>query len=195
MLLLPMALALTLQVSPPQQAPPAPAPAPRPAPKIYNEAADAQAAIDAAVKLAALDEIRVLINWGANDNERATKFASLRRERELGALFSDEYKVVFVDVGRGDRNVDVAKKYGATIAPDSLPAVTILDHTGQVLAQGASRDLQSDTDPAAFDPKKVSAFLLKYKAPTPDAVAPFEAALGQAKHDGKSVFVWFSAPW
>ena len=50
-------------------------------------------------------------------------------------------------------------------------------------------------DPAAFDPKKVSAFLTQYKAPAPDANAPFAAAIDQAKREGKSVFVWFSAPW
>ena len=193
MLLLSMAIALSLQVSPPQQAPPAPVA--RPAPRIYNEAADAKAAIDAAVTSAALDEIRVLINWGANDDERSTKFAALRSARELGSYFSDEYKVVPVNVGHGDRNLDVARQYGATIAPDSLPALTILDHTGKVLAQGVARDLLSDTDPAAFDPKKVAAFLAKYQSPAPDARAPFEAAMSRAKREGKSVFVWFSAPW
>ena len=193
MLLSSMALALSLQVSPLQQAPPAPAA--RPAPRIYNEAADAKAAIDAAVKSAALDEIRVLINWGANDDERSAKFAALRSARELGSFFSDEYKVVPVNVGHGDRNLDVARQYGATIVPDSLPALTILDHTGKVLAQGAARDLLSDTDEAAFDPKKVAAFLAKYQSPAPDAAAPFEAAMSQAKREGKSVFVWFSAPW
>ena len=137
----------------------------------------------------------VLINWGANDSERSTKFAALRRERELGPFFADEYKLVFVNVGHGDRNLDVAKTYGAAIVPDSLPALTILDHAGKVLAQGSSRDLQSDADPAAFDPKKVSAFLTQYKAPAPDANAPFAAAIDQAKREGKSVFVWFSAPW
>jgi hypothetical protein len=193
MLLFSMALALSLQVSPPQQAPPARTV--RTAPPIYNESADAAAAIDAAVKLAALDEIRVLVNWGANDDERSAKFAALRSLRELAPLFIDEYKVVPVNVGHGDRNLDVARKYGATIAPGSLPALTILDHTGKVLAQGASRDLLSDSDPAAFDLKKVAAFLAKYQAPAPDATAPFEAAMSQAKRDGKSVFVWFSAPW
>ena len=193
MLLFSMALALSLHVSPLQQAPPAPAP--RPAPRIYNETADAKAAIDAAVKSAALDEIRVLINWGANDNERSVKFAALRSTRELGSFFTDEYKVVPVNVGHGDRNLDVARQYGATIAPDSLPALTILDHTGKVLAQGAARDLLSDTDPAAFDPTKVAAFLAKYQSPAPDARAPFEAAMSQAKREDKSVFVWFSAPW
>ena len=89
----------------------------------------------------------------------------------------------------------LAKTYGAAIVPDSLPALTILDHAGKVLAQGSSRDLQSDADPAAFDPKKVSAFLTQYKAPAPDANAPFAAAIDQAKREGKSVFVWFSAPW
>ncbi len=190
-----MALSLALQVSP--QAAPAPAPAatPRPAPKTYNDTADAQQSIDAAVKLAAEDRIPVLVNWGTNGDERCTKFVALRRNPDLGKFFADEYRIVYVDVGHGDKNLDVAKRYQATIVADSLPALTVLDDTGKVLAQASSRALQSDSDPAAFDPEKVSAFLTRYKAPAPDAVAPFEAAMAQAKREGKYVFVWFSAPW
>jgi hypothetical protein len=199
-MLLPMALSLALQVSPAPQISPAPqvppaAPAPRPAPKVYNETADAQKAIDAAIKLADEDGIRVLINWGANDDERAAKFVALRRDAALGRLFTDEYRAVYVDVGKGDRNIDVANRYHATIDAGSLPALTILDGTGKVLAQGSSRALQSDSDPATFDATKVNAFLTKYKAPAPDANAPFDAAMDQAKREGKYVFVWFAAPW
>lgn len=205
---LPVTIALTGQaVPPPPTAPPptirtapaqvvgaAPAQSPRPAPKTYNETADAKATIEAAVHAASTDDIRVLIVWGANDNERCAAFDTARRSRDMGTAFSDEYKVAFVDVGKADRNLDVAKSYGVTLAADTLPALTILDQQGKVVANLSSRDLAAEGAPG-FDSKKLAAFLTSHQAPPPDATAQFEAAQKQAKSEGKTLFIWFSAPW
>ncbi len=80
---LPLVLAMSGQaLPPPQQAPPPPpqqavpatptvAPRPPQAPrKIYTETADAKALIATAIAGAEESDIRVLINWGANDDER-----------------------------------------------------------------------------------------------------------------------------
>jgi hypothetical protein len=203
--LLPVVLAMTVQAAPPPQTPPiqtvprqtvgAPAQTPRPAPKLYNETANAKAAIETAVKAADTDDIRVLINWGANDDERCKAFSAAQRARDVSpAFFSDEFKVAYVDVGRADKNLDVAKAYGVKLDASALPALTVLDQKGKVLANISSRDLAS-ADGTGFDSTKISAFLTQYKAPAPDAVAPFEAAVKQAKREGKTLFVWFSAPW
>lgn len=200
---LPLVLAMSGQVTPVQPPPPQPVTAARvvqrpaaPA-KIYDETADAKARITAAITAANVDDIRVLINWGANDDERCAKFAQVLKSPEVTRtrFASVEYKVVNVNVGRLDKNLDLAKTYSATIAEGALPALTVLDQAGQVLAQTSAPDLLADVDPAAFDPKKVAAFFTAHQAPAPDALAPFEAAVKQAKRDDKSVFVWFSAPW
>ncbi len=171
-------------------------PAPRP---LYDEKADAKAAIEAAVHSAATDGIRVLINWGANEDPGSKKFAEARRAPAIiestPSFFSDEYRVVNVDVGHLDKNADLAKVYGATLLPDGLPALTILDATGKVVVNTTAAKLRPEGDSGGIDPPKLAAFLKRYQAPAPDAVAPFEAALNQAKSEGKTVFVWFSAPW
>jgi hypothetical protein len=207
---LPFALTLAMagQAAPPPQAPPAPvvpaqtiaAPAqtvrpPATPPKTYKEDAVAKTQIADAITAAATDDIRVLINWGANDDERCKAFIAAQRSREVaGTFFSDEYKQAYVDVGHLDKNLDVAKMYGVKLEAGALPALTVLDQNGKVLANISSRDLAS-ADATGFDAKKISAFLTTYKAPAPDAIAPFEAAVKQAKRDGKTVMVWFSAPW
>jgi hypothetical protein len=203
---LPLVLAMSGQAPPPQQAPPQPpqqsvpaTPVTRPAQaprKIYNETADAKAQVATAIAGAEESDIRVLINWGANDDERCTRFSQTQRAPEIAGprFFSDEYKVVYVDVGHGDKNMDVAAAYGAKPAAGALPYLTVLDKAGKVLAGAPSSDMTGD-DPAAFDPKKVAAFLAKYQAPAPDADPPFRAALSQAKKDGRYVFLWFTAPW
>jgi hypothetical protein len=184
-----------------QTAPPPPAhvvtppPAQRPAPKLYDETANGAAQIKAAIAAAHVDAIRVLINWGANGDALSTAFAAaLRLPVVVQTRYSaDEYKVVNVDVGRADRNLDLAKRYGATIKAGALPALTVLDETGKVLAQATAAEFLSS--PAAFDPAKIAAFLTAHQAPAPDAIQPFNDAVARAKRDGKTVFVWFSAPW
>lgn len=202
---LPFVVTMIGQVAPPpppQTAPAqvvvAPAQVARPPatpPKTYNETADAKTLIAAAVKASATDDIRVLINWGANDDDRSKAFVAAQRARDVSPrFFLDEYKVAYVDVGHLDKNLDVARQYGAVLEHGALPALTVLDQTGKVLANISSRDLASE-DGGGFDSKLISSFLTKYQAPAPDAVASFEAAVQQAKRDGKTVFVWFSAPW
>ena len=204
---LPLVLAMSGQAPPPpQQAPPPPpqqavpaAPAtrqPQAPRKTYNETADAKTQIATAIAGADESDIRVLVNWGANDDERCAKFSQAQRAPELAEprFFSDEYKVVYVNVGRADRNMDVAAAYGAKPVAGELPYLTVLDENGKVLA-GASSTEMAGADPATFDPKTLAAFLAKHQAPAPEADPPFRAALSQAKKDGKYVFLWFSAPW
>jgi hypothetical protein len=166
-------------------------------PPPFDEKADAKAAIHAAVEKAAVDGIRVLITWGANNENGSSQFVAAKRLPAVlqSALFMDEYRNVNVNVGHLDKNVDLAKSYGATLKANALPALTLLDSAGRVLANTNAGEFRPDADPAGIDPVRVVAFLTRYKAPPPDAVAPFEAALKQAKKEDKNVFVWFSAPW
>lgn len=200
---LPVAIALTGQAIPPPPAPPptvrpaqvvgaAPVQSPRPAPKLYNETADAKTQIETAVHAANTDDVRALVIWGANDNPQCTAFETARRAAG-GTFFSDEYKVAYVDVAKADKNLDVAKSYGVTLAADALPALTVLDQKGKLIANLSSRDIAADG--AGFDSKKLAAFLSSHQAPQPDAMAQFEAAQKQAKSEGKTLFIWFSAPW
>lgn len=203
---LPVVLLIAGQTPPPQaqqQAPPAvqtPAPTIQrpPPPPTYNPTADARDLIARAIHGAEVDEIRVLINWGANDSEGSRKFTEALRAREITSksFFSDEYKVAYIDVGHLDKNMDVAATYGVTLTAADLPAITILDAKGAVRARAGAKDFVTAGEPIAFDTKKIADFLSTYQAPpAPDAGPLLQAALARAKTDDKSVFVWFSAPW
>jgi hypothetical protein len=170
-----------------------PAQAPR---KLFNEAADPKAQIATAVAGAAEDEIRVLVVWGSNDDERSANWPKIQRDPEVSGprFFSDEYKVVYVDVGHADRNVEIAAGYGMKLTAAALPAFTVLDKAGSPIGRASATDF-SAADPVLLDARKVAAFLVANQAPAPDADPPFKAALSQAKKDGKYVFLWFSAPW
>ena len=158
----------------------------RPAPKPYNETADAQKLIDDAVKAAATDGIRVLVNWGANDDDGSVRFAKARTGRDLLTFWSDEYKVANIDVGHLDKNLDTAKAFGVTLSAGDLPALAVLDATGRILARTSATALKSDADTTAFDPAKIATFLRTHQAPAPEANPLFETAVRQAKRDGKN---------
>jgi len=168
-----------------------------PMPPPFDEKADAKAAISRTVAAAAVDGIRVLITWGANDDSGSKLFMEAKRAPALfrSSLFQDEYKTVNVDVGNADRNVNLAKIYGVTLNAKELPALTVLDSTGKVLANTNAAALRPETAPTGIDPEKIVAFLKSHQAPAPDAGVQFEASLKKATREGKMVFAWFSAPW
>jgi thioredoxin-related protein len=208
MLLHMLALVLAVSGQPVRQSPPpqaqqaTPAAAQRPVRKLYNDTADAKAQIADALKAAEADDIRVLINWGANDDDNCAKFQQSLRgtpmsetQKQVSVKLSNEYRLVFVDVGHLDKNQDLAAAYKAVLAAGSLPHFTILDKTGKVMEQRSARDFAADTDPAKFDAEKVLALLVKNQVPPTDSAPLFAAALKQAKAGNKEVFLWFSAPW
>jgi len=200
----PLLLMLTGQAAPPQTAAAPARPAQQAPPKLYNETADARAQIDAALKAAAEDDIRELINWGANDDEACTKFQQDMNGRGsanpayevIRTKLSNEYRYVRVDVGRLDKHLDLAAAHGVTLSAGALPHLTVLDRQGKVLAQQPSRALAAASGgPTAYDPDKIAAFLKQHQVPPVAADPLLAAALAEAKRDGKYVFLWFSAPW
>ena len=156
---------------------------------------DAKEQIAAAIHMAATDDIRVLVVWGANDDSRSMSYDTARKSPEIAraGFFSDEYKLVQVNVGHLDKNIELAKSYGAVLTSGTLPAFTVLDDQGRPVAQSSAAELAAAD--GRVDPAKLAGFLKSHQAPAPDAVAPFEAAVKQAKASGQYVFLWFSAPW
>ena len=143
---LPLVLTLAAQTTaqpPPKPVPPAPAPVVRQAvtrPPIYT--ADIKDRMARALELADVDDTRVLINWGSNDNELCRMFTETTRLPEVRKtrFESVEYHVVNVDVGKLDKNLDLATQYGVTLKEELLPMLTVLDQHGKVIAQASGPD-------------------------------------------------------
>jgi hypothetical protein len=186
-----------------QAAPPAPAPtvqatAPRPPAPAFAPAADPKDAIAKARKSAAVDHIRVLIVWGGKTDARTQTFPKLAKLPGLDTpspVFSNEYRLVQVDVGKADTNLDLAVAYGVKLSAESLPVLTILDEAGKLVVTAPATDFLRKTDPQALDADAIGTFLTKHHAIAADPNAQFDAAVKQAKAQDKLVFVWFSAPW
>jgi hypothetical protein len=166
-------------------------------PPLYDEAADAGATIAAALGRSAKENRRVLIQWGANwCGWCKLLHEHFEKEPQVKRKLMYEYDVVRVDVGRFDRHLDLAAKYGAALKEKGLPYLTVLAADGRVIANQETGSLERDGgDAPGHDAGKVLAFLTEHQAPPLRAEEVLARGLEQAKRDGTSVFLHFGAPW
>ena len=97
----------------------------------YNELADAKAEISTALAEARQAKVPVLVVFGANWCADCRILDTAFKTGSSAALIGKSFKVVKVDVGRFDRNVDVADRYGVPLKK-GIPAVAILAPDGSV---------------------------------------------------------------
>ena len=99
---------------------------------MYNETADAKAEIKQALVQAANAGVPVLVIFGANWCGDCKVLDIAIKQGASAPLVAKEFKVVKVDVGRFDRNVDIAQTYGVPLKK-GIPAVVVLSPKNQVL--------------------------------------------------------------
>ena len=102
--------------------------------KPYNESADAKAEVRAALDSAKAGNKTVLIVFGANWCGDCKLLDMEMHQGELARLVKDRLVVVKVDVGRFDRNLDVANQYGK-ILKNGVPSVALVRADGSVAYQ------------------------------------------------------------
>src|SRR5713101_5104575 len=91
----------------------------------YDEKADAKSDIKQALTQGAKSKTPIIVVFGANWCGDCKMLDSAMKKGASAPLLSRDFKIVKVDVGRFDKNVDVAKSYGVPLAK-GIPAVTIL---------------------------------------------------------------------
>lgn len=97
----------------------------------YDEAADAKADIAATLVEAQRAKVPVIVVFGANWCGDCKMLDLAFKTGASAPLIADKFKVVKVNVGRFDRNVDVAESYGVPLK-SGIPAVAILSTQGKV---------------------------------------------------------------
>ena len=119
----------------------------------YDPSADAKAQIQTALSQAAAANQPVLLIFGANwcqDCRALDKSLHTGRNAEL---IAHEFKVVKVDVGNFDHNVDIATQYGNPIKK-GIPAAVIVSPQNKVLyaTQGGElADARRMSDEGVYD--------------------------------------------
>lgn len=98
----------------------------------YDAAADARADVRRTLTEAAAAKTAVLVVFGANWCADCRILDSAMKQDPTAALVAREFRVVKVDVGRFDRNVDVAAGYGVPLK-SGIPAIAIVSPRNEVL--------------------------------------------------------------
>ncbi|MFH0945948.1 MAG: thioredoxin family protein [Planctomycetota bacterium] len=163
---------------------------------IYDEQADGEALVTAALENARLHNRRVLIQWGANWCGWCHRLHDLfEQDRAVHAELIREYDLVLLDVGKRDRNLDLAEKYGVDLK-NGLPYLTVLDAEGKVVTHQETGALEStDEKVKGHDKERVLAFLRQHRVEGRTAKQYLNGALARSRTEGKNLFLHFGADW
>ena len=101
-------------------------------PPAYSENADAKAEIREALQAAKLSSRPVLVVFGANWCGDCKVLDLAFKEGASAPLIAKNFAVVKVNVGRFDRNTDIAASYGVPLK-SGIPAVVVLSPQGNVI--------------------------------------------------------------
>lgn len=96
---------------------------------IFDEKADAHQQIAAAIAKASKEGKSVILDFGANWCGDCHALEAQMHKAELEALIEKSFVVVSVDVGRMDKNLDLAEKYHVPLKK-GIPALAVLDSHG-----------------------------------------------------------------
>src|SRR3982074_331915 len=99
---------------------------------LYPPDTDAKKEIDEARKQAAVDEKRVLLVFGGNWCYDCHVLDRALHEGEAGKVVKESFLLVHVDIGEGDKNLDLVKKYKTTL-DKGVPVVVILSSDGSAI--------------------------------------------------------------
>ncbi len=99
---------------------------------IYDTQADAPQDIAAALAQASKTGRNIVLVFGANWCPDCHALDAQMHRPELARLIARDFVVVKIDVGRFDKNLDVAAKYDVPINK-GIPALAVLDPHGKLL--------------------------------------------------------------
>jgi thiol:disulfide interchange protein len=127
---------------------------------LYSATADPKADIAAAIKKAKAEHKRIILDFGGNWCGDCQVLDIYMRQSPNSELLAKHFVVVHVDIGRFDRNVDVAEKYKVPIKK-GVPALAILDSTGKLLFSQANKEFENMRNMQSSD---VTDFLNHWKS-------------------------------
>jgi tetratricopeptide (TPR) repeat protein len=99
---------------------------------LYPADADAAKEIEAALKQAVIEKKRVLLMFGGNWCYDCHVLDRALHEGDAGKIVKESFLLVHVDIGEGDKNLDLVKKYKTTL-DKGVPVVVVLDNDDSAL--------------------------------------------------------------
>lgn len=130
---------------------------------LYAPPQDARAEIKAALAEAAKDRKRVILVFGANWCYDCHVLDATFRSKAIAPLVQANYHVVHVNIGDGDKNLDLADKYDVPLRQHvRIPSLAVVDASGKVIYSQKEGEFD---DSARLGPSDVTGFLKKWAPP------------------------------
>ncbi len=128
---------------------------------LYPAGADVKKEIGEALKHATADKKRVLLVFGGNWCYDCHVLDRALHEGEAGKVVRESFLLVHVDIGEGDKNLDLVKKYNTTL-DKGVPTVVILSADGTALYSADDGEFEAARK---MMKKDLVAFLTRWKVP------------------------------
>ena len=103
-----------------------------PAASVYDEKADAHHDIAAAIADAEASKRNIVLIFGANWCPDCRALDAQMHKPELASIIEKNFVIVEVDLGREDKNLDLAEQYHVPIK-HGIPALAVLTSRGNLL--------------------------------------------------------------
>jgi thioredoxin 1 len=126
---------------------------------IYTPGVDAHTEIKNALQLAAKGNKRVLVVFGANWCYDCHVLDLAFHRSDVAGVLQQNFEVVHVDVGEGDKNQDLMAEYQVPMKR-GIPAIAVLDSKGKLLFSQKGGEFEKAR---ALAPEDVLQFLNKWK--------------------------------
>jgi thiol:disulfide interchange protein len=147
-----------IATTPAQRQPVTPVPAVKK--HLYSAEADPKTDIAAAVKQASLEHKRVILDFGGDWCGDCQVLDIYLHQNPNVDIFEKNFLLVHVDIGRFDKNLDIAEKYDIPLKK-GVPALAVLDSNGKLLY---SQQAAEFGDMRYMYPNSVTDFLNRWKA-------------------------------
>jgi len=124
---------------------------------MYPADADAKKEIGDAIQAAGKEHKRVLLVFGGNWCFDCFALDYRFHQSDIEPLVDKNYRVVHVDVGKYDKNLDLAKKYNIPLEK-GVPSLAVLDGKGHLLYSTPEFEKAR-----SLDPQEIVKFLETWK--------------------------------
>ena len=104
----------------------------QPSTPIYNEKADAHHDIASAIANTDRDKRNIVLIFGANWCPDCRALHAQMHKSDIASIIGKNFVIVEIDVGREDKNLDLAERYHVPIN-HGIPALAVLDPHGNLL--------------------------------------------------------------
>jgi thiol:disulfide interchange protein len=113
-----------------------------PTPNLYHDDADAKKEIEAALKSSVSTNKRILLIFGANWCYDCHVLDQALHQGEAGKIVSESFLLVHVDIGEGEKNLDLVKLYKIPLEK-GVPALAVLEGDGHLLYSSGQGEFEA----------------------------------------------------